>query len=119
MISIYLASLPNSRADRSRDGSIYSQPTKLTEEQSHWLSAMQEQHAILPKMKCTPGIEKEQLKLTENIIFHFMKVEDFYVGTWHKVESLMISDAIVRKINNRHFEKSKVFAGKEAIRIVR
>ncbi|WP_339289795.1 hypothetical protein [Paenibacillus sp. FSL E2-0201] len=48
-----------------------------------------------------------------------MKVEDFYVGTWHKVESLMISDAIVRKINNRHFEKSKVFAGKEAIRIAR
>jgi hypothetical protein len=48
-----------------------------------------------------------------------MKVEDFYMGAWHKAESLMIPDALARKINNGHPEKSKVSTGKEAIRIAR
>ena len=48
-----------------------------------------------------------------------MKVEDFYMGEWHKAEALMIPDALARKINNGHAEKSKVSAGKEAIRIAR
>lgn len=64
--------------------------------------------------------EEEQLIINgEYYVFHFMKVEDFYMGEWHKAESLMIPDARARKINNGHPEKSKVSAGKEAIRIAR
>lgn len=40
------------------------------------------------------------------------------MGEWHKAESLIIPDALARKINNGHPEKSKVSAGKEAIRKV-